>query len=204
MKVTSFSSRHSGRVAAVFLVWLGLAVAVGSTGVLKGLPRPVVPAFVVTATILFTLAASRGGWFAARFASLSLKALLVPHLVRFVGGYFLWLHAQGRLPAEFASRAGWGDIVAAAGVLVLLAWPAGAGFRRAVWVWNGFGLLDLLLAVGTAVWLNAARPGSMVEIVTLPLALLPLFFVPTMLGLHLLTFARLRREEVAAPVPAGA
>ena len=89
------------------------------------------------------------------------------------------------MPVEFAYRAGWGDILAATGALMLLPWKDGPWFRRALSLWNVIGLVDLLLAVGTGAWLNATRPGSMIEIVTLPLALVLLWFVPVLLSSHL-------------------
>lgn len=186
------------RLALLLIGWAALVAVIASTGVFNNAPRFVVPALVAVLTVTFTVAAGRGGWFARAINGFSLKAVIGAHLWRFIGAYFLWLHARGRLPVEFAMRAGWGDIVAAGGALVLMFWPAGVGFRRAAWVWNWIGLLDLLLAVGTGAWLNATRPGSMVEIVSLPLALVPLFFVPIMLGLHFVTFRRLK--ETAATV----
>jgi hypothetical protein len=113
---------------------------------------------------------------------------------RFVGFYFLWLHAQGRLPAEFAHRAGWGDIIAAAGALILLFWPEGPGFRRALWIWNIVGLADLFVAVGTAGWLNLTRPGSMIEVAGLPLTLVPLWAVPILMTSHFVIFRRICGE----------
>jgi hypothetical protein len=88
-------------------------------------------------------------------------------------------------PAEFAHRAGWGDIAAAGGALVLLFWPEGAGFRRALLGWNIFGAADLLLAFGTAGWMNLTRPGAMIEMSGLPLTLVPLWLVPVLLSSHI-------------------
>ncbi|MEO5959525.1 MAG: hypothetical protein ABIR80_10435, partial [Opitutaceae bacterium] len=114
--------------------------------------------------------------------------------------YFLWLHTQGRLPAEFAHRAGWGDIVAAAGALALLGvrererpW-----FRRALVTWNIFGAADLLMAVGTGGWLNTVRPGSMIELASLPLTLVPLFLVPVMLASHVFLLRGGMQEKASA------
>jgi hypothetical protein len=102
------------------------------------------------------------------------------------------------LPAEFAHRAGWGDVIAAAGALILLFWPEGPGFRRALWIWNIVGLADLFVAVGTAGWLNLTRPGSMIEVAGLPLTLVPLWAVPILITSHWVVFRRLCGETCAA------
>jgi hypothetical protein len=110
---------------------------------------------------------------------------LAVDLGRFVGLYFLRLLAEGRLPAEFAERAGWGDVIAAAGALALIPWRDSPGFRRALAFWNWLGLIDLLVAVATAAWLNITRPGSMAELSTFPLTLVPLFLVLILFASHL-------------------
>jgi fatty acid desaturase len=69
--------------------------------------------------------------------------------------------------------------------LVLLFWPEGKGFGRAVFWWNIIGAADLLLAVGTGGWLNLTRPGSIIELAGLPLTLVPLWLVPVLLSSHL-------------------
>lgn len=134
----------------------------------------------------FSMSVRRAGWLREAAQALGARSLVTAHLVRFVGIYFLWLHAQGRLPAEFAMRAGWGDVAAATGaVLLLIFWRETVGFRWLLIAWNLVGAGDLLLAVGTGGWLNATRPGSMIELAGLPLALVPLWLVPVLFSSHL-------------------
>jgi hypothetical protein len=173
------------RLALLVGIW-GVAALAG--GALHLLARVPVPALVIAGlTACFYLPAVRAAWLRQAFRRLGLRGMLLVHLGRFVGFYFLWLEARGRLPTEFAQRAGWGDVIAAAGALLLLfPWRDGPAFRRILAVWNGIGLLDLLVAVGTATWLNATRPGSLVELSRLPLALVPLYFVPLLITSHLL------------------
>jgi hypothetical protein len=116
-----------------------------------------------------------------------------------VGLYFVWLNAQGRLPAEFAFRAGWGDVATATGALLLLPWPQGPWFRRALLTWNVFGAADLLVAVGTAGWLNIVRPDSMAEMASLPLTLVPLWIVPVLFASHVY----LVRQQLCSKAKAG-
>lgn len=115
-----------------------------------------------------------------------------------IGAGFLWLHAQGRLPVEFATVAGWGDIAAGLWALAAAAClPADtSGRRRFVLLWNAAGLLDILIVVATAqrmiLWLGR-RDMFEAFVETPALVLLPLFVVPTVILAHLLVFARLGR-----------
>lgn len=95
-------------------------------------------------------------------------------------------------------RAGWGDVATAIGAIVLVAWPAGKGFDRALFAWNVFGALDLFVAVGTAGWLNLIHPGAMSEIARFPLTLVPLWLVPVMLTTHFLMLTGGIRPEQGA------
>jgi hypothetical protein len=186
------------RFLILLAVWGLAAVAAGSVHLLFHLPPYAVPVLIASLTIGLTVAVSRAGWINETVRKISIRQLLAVHVGRFIGLYFVWLYAQGRLPAEFAHRAGWGDVIAAAGALVLLFWPEGSGFRRALWLWNIVGLADLLVAVGTAGWLNLTRPGSMIEVAGLPLSLVPLWGVPIYMTSHFVIFRRLGREACAA------
>jgi len=199
MKTSSFP-----RFLILLAVWGLAAVVAGGVHLLRHLPPYAVPMLVASLTIGLTLAVSRVGWVSETVRKLSLRQLLAVHAGRFVGFYFLWLYVQGRLPAEFAHRAGWGDVIAAAGALILLFWPEGPGFRRALWVWNVVGLADLFVAVGTAGWLNLTRPGSMIEVASLPLTLVPLWGVPIYMTSHFVIFRRLFAEaRDASAEPSG-
>jgi hypothetical protein len=111
------------------------------------------------------------------------------NVIRFVGIAFLVLAAQGQLSPVFAGRAGWGDTAVAIGAILLVL----AGTPRGIThVWNAFGVLDLVVAVGTAtaVTLNGTIPG-VASVLTLPLSLVPTFFVPLLLANHVFIFRRL-------------
>jgi len=178
------------RLAALLLVW-GLAASfAGAYHLLAHLPPRMAPLLIAGLSISFSISLVAVGWLREAMASLSVRVILAVHLVRFAGFYFLWLNSEGRLPLEFAQRAGWGDIVAASGALALLFWPEGSRFRSVLFWWNIIGATDLLLAVGTAGWLNATRPGSMIEISQLPLTLVPLWAVPVLLSSHIYLIRR--------------
>jgi len=174
-------------------LWGAAVTAAGSVHLLAHLPPFMLPVLVACLTAAFGRAVTRRGAVREALAGLSLRQILAANVLRFIGFYFLWLNLQGRLPKEFADRAGWGDIVAAAGALLLLFLPDGPFFRRALRVWNLLGLADLIVAVGTAGWLNITRPGSMIQVFGLPLVLVPLWLVPIYLIGHFIVFRRLGR-----------
>ncbi len=180
------------RVRLAFLVggWGAVAAVAGSVHALARVPPQLAPCLIVGATAAFTGCILGRGWVGEAMRSVGLRGILAVHTLRFVGFYFLWLHECGRLPREFAERAGWGDVVAAAGACILLVAPRGRGFGRALLAWNIVGVADLILAVATAGWLSIERPGSMAELAAFPLALIPLWLVPMLLASHIFLMRR--------------
>ena len=105
----------------------------------------------------------------------------------------------------FAWPAGIGDIA-----IGLLAPIVGVAYARAphnaatlVAGWNVFGILDLVIAVGTGF---ATAPSLLQPIevqptsdlmTVLPMVLIPVYLVPLSIVLHLASLAKLRREVVA-------
>ena len=113
--ITTMPLSSAQRLTAVAIAgsWIGLAVALGSTGLYAVTSTPV-PAIGVMAA-LPVVAAVVG---AMSFAGVreALLALPVPLLVglnimRIFGAYFLLLAAQDRLSGPFPQSAGWGDII---------------------------------------------------------------------------------------------
>jgi hypothetical protein len=184
-------------VALVGAAWLLVAVVLGAVGVVRLLqpPAPPILLFGLTA-VLLALAWCHPG-VRAWLHALDARWLVAPHLTRYVGIYFLYLHDRGRLPYAFAVPGGWGDIVAAsaAGVLLLSGRPRGGGRRAAYLAWSVFGLVDLLFVVLTAGRLGLEDPASMAELLELPLSLLPTFLVPVLIASHLVLGVRLLRRS---------
>lgn len=183
------------------LVWLAIAVAVGASGRVAALrpPAPQVVLFTLTALVLVAAAAIPA--FRTWLAMLDLRAFVALHLTRFVGIYFLVLHAQGQLPWAFAVPGGLGDIAVASLALGLLLFVPRLEERPGlVLTWNLLGLIDILFVVMTAGRLAAANPASMVALLHLPLSLLPTFLVPLIIASHALLFWRLRRLRAVGQV----
>jgi len=192
------------RLLVLMIVWGLAATAAGEFGLLGRMPRLGAPVLVVVLVIGFGVAIRRIAWLGAAARTLKVRWILSAHLPRFLGFYFLWLQARGRIPVEFAQRAGWGDVIAATGALALLFCPEGPGFAGCLYLWNWFGLADLALAVGTAAWLSATRPGSVNELAMLPLTLVPLWLVPLLATSHFVLLARgaaIRPAESAPFIP---
>jgi hypothetical protein len=182
-------------VLAALAIWLAAAWLVGVSGWLATL-RPAGPQLVLVGLTLALLAAIRLWRPLRRFArAVDIRALVLFHVTRLVGFYFLALHARGVLPWAFAVLAGWGDNVVAIGALLLVPFARSdtPGGRRLYLAWNVVGLLDILGVVSTAARLALAEPGSMGALLQLPLSLLLTFVVPIVIATHLVMLARLAR-----------
>jgi hypothetical protein len=125
--------------------------------------------------------------------SVDLRALVLFHITRFVGIYFLILYSRGKLPYDFAVPGGWGDIAVAVYAVLISVYvkPEGVAGWSLYLLWNVLGFADISFVVITAARLALSNPGSMGELLKLPLALLPTFIVPVIIFTHLVIFARL-------------
>jgi len=188
---------------AATAAWLAAVVAVYglrvlSPGTLGPFPVNLVP-FTLLLAILF------GAWVLipqARDALLSvpMPALVAVHAGRVAGVFFLLLYFDGRLSAPFAPVAAIGDIITGAIALLLLALLARGVKIPKLWlgVWNAFGLLDLLTALGlamlsvpgTAFRMFTEGPGTLV-MGTLPWIFVPAMLVPVDLLVHVVIIAKL-------------
>jgi hypothetical protein len=177
--------------------WLAVACLIGASGRLSAL-RPPAPQLILVGFAVALLVASRV-WSPLRsfVDAVDLRVLVLVHITRFVGLYFLLLHARGELPWAFAIPGGWGDnAVAAAGLLLaLFVRPDSPRGRRAYLAWNVVGLVDILGVVLTAVRLAFADPASMRALLRLPLSLLLTFVVPIVIATHVLMLGRLARTR---------
>jgi len=133
------------------------------------------------------------------------RLLVGVQLYRVLGGVFLVLLAQGRMPREFALPAGVGDIgVGVAALLLALTHdPRARWWRSAAIAWNVIGITDLVVAVTTGVLTAPGRlqhlafdtPNAIIA--TFPYVLIPTVLVPISLLLHGASLYRLRAEPRA-------
>src|SRR5271155_3419671 len=118
----------------------------------------------------------------------ALRPLLMFHSLRFVGLAFLVPGVVSPdLPAAFAEGAAYGDIVAAALALLTLVLLPGKLGIVAAWVFNLWGLADIVHANYEDIRLGVA-------------SFLPTFIVPLFVITHGLMFWLLLRNENAAAV----
>jgi len=190
-------------VRIVLWTWFIVAIVAGRLELLARLPAAATQGVLAVLTVL-VLAACFGipavrTWLQA----LDVRALVLVHVSRFVGGYFLFLYHRGALPYAFAVPGGWGDILVASLALLVVLVPMRAGIRRHAYViWNTFGLVDILLVVATATRIGFSHPWQLRALQVLPLSILPTFLVPLIIATHVIIFVRLGREapETTPPV----
>jgi len=145
-------------------------------------------------------------WFAAsegfrNFAlSVDPKILTSVQVWRIVGFTFVLLQARNVLPAIFAWPAGYGDMFI--GVTAgFAAWKLAEPAHRGTFIfWQALGILDLVTAVslGTTARLLDPHGASMVGMTVLPLSLIPTFFVPLFMMLHVICIAQARNWKTAS------
>lgn len=184
-------------IRSFFWIWLILALLVGKLELLARVPPPALQGIIIGLTIALLVANSSITLIRTWIAGLSNRTIVLFHVTRFVGIYFLYLYRRDELPYAFAVPAGIGDILVAIAALVVVMLPLREESRqRLVSIWNAFGLADILLVVFSAARLGRADPGQLHALTHLPLSLLPTLLVPLLIASHLILFLRLRR---AAP-----
>jgi hypothetical protein len=140
-------------------------------------------------------------------------ALIAPQVYRAIGGVvFLPLYAWGILPGYFALPAGWGDLaVGLLALFVAFAVKRGIGGARPLaLLWNLFGFLDLVVAVGLGTGIlvpllaPTLSPVSPVAAMTFfPLVLIPTYAVPLGFILHIYSIRRTLRAGGVQQVKSG-
>ncbi len=180
-------------------LWLISALVIGRSGLLASIPRPALQGLMVGLTAVVLALYFKAVGLRRWIDGLELRALVLLHVTRFVGFYFLLLYQRGELPYAFAVPGGWGDIIVATLALVVsLAPMAPATRNRAITIWNVIGLVDILMVLTTAAKLAWEDPAQLPALTYLPLSLLPTFLVPLILATHAIIFVRLRRETQPA------
>lgn len=192
-------------VAAVVLaVWFTLIFVLGAAGAFVTPPgTPPLPILIgVTVPIIVFLAGFRMSRpFRELVLAADLRFMLAIQAWRFAGLGFLALYAHSVLPGIFAWPAGLGDIaigVTAPWLLLTLIRRPGFAASKTFVAWNLLGVLDLVVAVGTGALASGFVAGVGGEITTapmtqLPLVLIPAYFVPVFIMLHLAALFQARR-----------
>jgi len=186
---------------AAFVVWFLFAVAGSLSSLFDSEPRPPLPLGLaaVSPVALFVIWYLTSVSFRELVWSLDLRLLTLAQTWRVGGIVFLILHQQGALPGVFAIPAGWGDIaIGITAPIVARYWRRPFPAKTFV-VWNLLGSFDLVLAVTLGVLASRTPIGILAGDVTthlmgqFPLSLIPTFFVPLLLILHLISLSRVRK-----------
>ncbi|MGD1947549.1 MAG: hypothetical protein ACFB0A_15110 [Croceivirga sp.] len=129
--------------------------------------------------------------------SVSLSSLIGIHLFRLIGGFFLIMGLFGVVPQIFALSAGIGDLIAAlTSIFVASAVSNNKKYaKKLAFIWNTFGLLDILMTSFLAFWFTKAsiETGNLgVDVLTeFPFCFIPAFAPATIIFLHLCTYRKL-------------
>jgi len=189
--------------ATIAGLWIGFAIALGTTGIyaVAATPVPAVGVMVALPSIVIGAAALLSSGVRATLLALPVPLLLGLNALRILpGAFILLLASQGKLSGPFPQSAGWGDIIVGviAIPLMLVAARNFAGSRSAVLAWNILGTLDLMEAVALGV---LSAPGSPLQIFggavgstgmwSLPWSSVPTLLVPFYFITHGIVFAHL-------------
>ena len=192
-------------LAALLGLWVGIAAAGSAAGwAATARPFPILGIFVAAPLLAAALATA---WPSARRAmlSLSLPLLVGLNIGRVFAVEFLMLAAAGRLSGPFPQSAAWGDIITGVVALPLL-WLAGdpARHRTVLHLWNAFGMLDLIAAIGLGVMSAAGSPLQVFPapgseaMQHLPWSFVPMVLVPLWMIMHAIIWVRLRQAGRSA------
>ncbi|HET6569846.1 MAG TPA: hypothetical protein VFG50_17910 [Rhodothermales bacterium] len=184
-------------VAVGLAAWFALILLLGA-GEVFVTPDGIPPLALLVAATVPVILFLTGYWVSPRF-----RAFVLATDPRFttgiqawrIGGFaFLVLYTYGILPGYFAWPAGLGDMAIGATAPWLLATlirkPGFAASKTFV-VWNVLGLVDLIAAVSMGAFgarlVTDASAGlsAAAQMTHLPLVLVPAFFVPAYVMLHL-------------------
>ncbi len=206
--VTSqFNDRRSSVqsiVSVALALWFGVVFFLGAQGAFVGRPgSPPLPIFFAFALPLAVFFAAYFRWeaFRAMILGADLRLMAAIQGWRWAGLGFLSLYAHGVLPGLFAFPAGLGDVAIGLSapwiVLGLIRHRAFVTSRRFV-TWNILGIVDLVVAVSMGTICSGFIPGLTGTVTTglmaqLPLVLIPAYFVPLFIMLHVAALAQARR-----------
>ena len=172
----------------VFSTWMNVPIPLG---VAAGLP-----------ILIFAVWYWSSGRFREYVLSLDPVALTAVHTWRIGGIAFIILMAMGLLPPPFALPAGLGDFaIGVTAPFVAYALSKKALPSKAFVAWHYAGIADLIVAVTTGVLSAIPGTGLVAHGTTtrimglLPMSLIPTFFVPLLLILHLICIAQMRHTK---------
>ena len=154
---------------------------------------------VVVLMSLFLASARLREW----MLGLDTRLLMVAHCGRFAAFGFLMLTAYGLTSAKWAIPTALGDLISAMALptLAVIGFRRGSLSRSVIRFWNVFGLLDFVQAFTLIVLLlpspigllaGPSAPTNASLVLTFPLNVIPIVFVPILFSAHLVALLQLR------------
>jgi hypothetical protein len=185
------------------VVWASAVLLAINAGVYEDMGEPPLLLLVTVAApiVVFGLAYAASANVRDTVLGLDPRLVIGAQSWRVVGAVFLFALAFGRLPAEFAIPAGWGDIATGVAALpVLISLTSGTLTRVRLYAFTALGAGDFLAAIIAGLSL---RPH---ELDLWPLVIFPTIAVPFFSVLHLIAILqfRARRAELRAVAPQAA
>lgn len=186
-----------------YLIYLAVVGVVSATGFfLKNSLPPKIILFTVIPLLVFYFAyVWRSSWFKTVLEHSQLADLVWIHLFRFVGVFFLILYTYEALPKKFAFIGGWGDI-ATAGLAIPLIYllKKKISFAKPLtWLWNTFGLIDIISVIVTALIITKASIAEggdgVLQFATFPFSWIPALAPATIVFLHFATYVKLTKDK---------
>jgi hypothetical protein len=168
-------------------------VTLSVNGALKRWPPMLLGTLILLWIAIPTVSYFRSSGLQQLASRIGLRAITAFHGWRILAGiWFVWYAAHGLLAANFALKAGWGDIVAGlAGLAVAAFWARSSGY----WSAHVIGLADFVLAVGTGMATTLSDQPGMHAMAELPGALIPLFAVGLTASTHFVAFHLLWKQQ---------
>lgn len=195
---TDFTRTLTVLVAWFFVaLWLSVRGALGANGA-----PPIGLGLALAAPLLaFAIDGRFGHPLLGGLTRLPITTLIALQTFRVLGVVFVIAWMGDKLPAGFALLAGLGDMtVGLTAPFVAAAVANRRPYRVALLAaWNVFGVIDLVVAVVSGVTHSSSSFGILAGSVTTdalaryPFSVIPTFFVPLALLLHLLTFRAMVR-----------
>ncbi|NRA36682.1 MAG: hypothetical protein HRU15_00950 [Planctomycetes bacterium] len=185
------------RYLNLLLVWFLCALIIAALELFYNCPAMVIACILWSQVVALVIYLCYSPKFKQYLYTIPLQIIILYHIVRFVGFYFLELQHQGRLTDEFIWIA-WGDIISAAWAIPLCIFAANLRSTAQWWnviTWNVFAACDILCVVITIASLGLQDMSQVVEMTAFPLNMLPLFIVPLIIFSHILIFARLNLKR---------
>jgi hypothetical protein len=187
-----------------YIVYLAYVSILALKGVfyINPVPPKIIVFAAVPLTIILFAVVGNTGLFKKLLRSITLESLIIIHVFRIVGVFFIILYYYKLLPANLAFSGEMGDVITA-----LFAWPVAKWVSqrkswsiKAVYVWNIFGMLDIvnmLVIVGITIQksLISGRDGGLQELTIFPFAWFPAFAPATILFLHTAIFRKLQQMK---------